>query len=53
MMFDPFGQKAFAEDVQYLLQNLTGDRTRIVGVSKNGRTYWTVERHTGSSWVRA
>jgi hypothetical protein len=44
-MLDPFPDKSFAEEVAYLLINITGDRTRVVKTTEwRSSPLWRVER---------
>ena len=42
-------RKDAAWDVAELLERITGDVARVVPVTRHG---WTIERWTGSRWVR-
>ena len=51
-MFDPIPDKDFAEMVRFILENITGDRTKVIGVGNgHGDTHWLVRRWTGTDWV--
>lgn len=51
-MFVPLPNKYLAEEVRFLIQNITGDRVRIIGLGQQGNR-WIVERWSGSEWVEA
>lgn len=52
MRFGPIRQKSYAEEIAAILENITGDRTRIIGVKGgHGRVEWEIQRWTGTEWV--
>ena len=51
-MFDPFTSHSYAEEIAYLLVNITGDRTRVVKTTEwRSHPLWIIERYTGTEWV--
>lgn len=51
-MFAPLLSKALAEEVGFLIENITGDAVRVIGTKgRHGRTEWIVQRYTGTEWV--
>lgn len=45
-----FDTKSYAHEFAYRLWRVTGDRTKVL---HTGYREWTVERFTGTCWVRA